>query len=303
MSAVPQPFARSHAVVIGIDRYRHGFPPLRTAVNDATRLASLLASGHGYATTTLLDEDASAASILTLLTEELPRRVAPEDRVLFYWAGHGVARDGDTGPNGYLLPSDARPDDTSTFLHMPQVHDALVTLPCRHMFVILDSCFSGAFRWSSTRDGHPEDLVVHQEKYARFVQDPAWMVLTSAAQDELALDRLSFGALGSRGDDGGHSPFAHALFRALEGEADVMGGRDGDGLVTAYELFLYIDEHLQCRRRLCSPASYRARTMQSWRADSRGTRDLTFARSVPEVNDHSPEISRKVKCLGNRLAG
>lgn len=245
MQVLPGPFVTSHAVLIGIDRYPDGFPPLRTAVSDATRLATLLDEAHGYDTITLVDEDATGRRIMQLLTEELPRRVGPDDRVLFYWAGHGVARDGDTGPNGYLLPSDARPDDATSFLHMPQVHDALVALPCRHMLVILDSCFSGAFRWSATRDGQPEDGVVHQEKYARFVRDPAWLVLTSSAQDELALDRLSMGALGNRGDEAGHSPFALALFRALEGEADVVGGRTGDGLVTAHELFVYIDEHLQ----------------------------------------------------------
>lgn len=245
MMASPPPFATSHAVVIGIDRYPPGIPRLRTAVNDARRLAALLSEGHRYDVTTLLDDEARGARIMQLLTEELPQRVGPEDRVLFYWAGHGVARDGETGPNGYLLPSDAQARDAATFLHMPQVHDALMALPCRHMLVILDSCFSGAFRWSATRDLFPAHDIIYEEKYARFVRDPAWLVLTSAASDEVALDSLSSGALGNRGDQDGHSPFAHALFRALSGDADVMGGCDGDGLVTAHELFVYIDEHLQ----------------------------------------------------------
>ena len=86
----------------------------------------------------------------------MPATVKENDRVLFYFAGHGVARDGDEGPNGYLLPSDAQRGDESTYLHMPLVHDALLALPCRHMLVLLDSCFSGAFRWSGTRDAEVE---------------------------------------------------------------------------------------------------------------------------------------------------
>lgn len=241
----PRPFANSFAVVIGIDRYTSGIPELRTAANDARRVAGILADSHGYEVIRLIDDEASHVRLTALLTVELPARVGPDDRVLFYWAGHGVALDGDTGPNGYLLPSDARRGEESTFLHMPLVHDALLALTCRHMLVVLDSCFSGAFRWSGTRGVSLGSEVIHQEKYQRFVRDPAWEVITSASQDQKALDQLSAGALGSRDGEGAHSPFALALFKALEGEADVMGGRDGDGLVTAHELFLYVDDQLQ----------------------------------------------------------
>ncbi len=239
------PFARSHAVIIGVNAYGHGIPALRTAVNDARRLGHLLETEHGYEVALLLDADASLARISALLTHELPSRVGSEDRVLFYWAGHGTALDGDSGPNGYLLPVDARRDDVATFLHMPLVHDALLALPCRHMLVMLDSCFSGAFRWSGTRDGRFEGSVVHREKYDRFVRDAAWQVITSASQDQRALDQLHTGALGSRDGSNGHSPFALALFNALDGAADVMGGQGGDGLITAHELYVYLDEHLQ----------------------------------------------------------
>ncbi|MBC7898352.1 MAG: caspase family protein [Cytophagaceae bacterium] len=241
----PSPFAHSIAVVVGIDRYGHGIPELRTAANDARRVAQTLADGHGYEVIQLIDSDASHERLTALLTTELPARVGPDDRVLFYWAGHGVALDGDTGPNGYLLPSDARRGEEQSFLHMPLVHDALVSLPCRHMLVVLDSCFSGAFRWSGTRSIERVDEVIHQEKYDRYVHDAAWQVITSASQDQKALDQLSAGSLGSRDGEGAHSPFALALFKALEGGADVMGGRDGDGLVTAMELFVYLDEELQ----------------------------------------------------------
>ena len=44
----PAPFARSHAVVIGINAYGTGITPLRTATNDAARLAGILRDGHGY---------------------------------------------------------------------------------------------------------------------------------------------------------------------------------------------------------------------------------------------------------------
>ena len=241
----PTPFAHSIGVVIGIDHYGNGVPELRTAANDARRLGELLRDRHGYDITAILDADATQARITALLTKELPARVGPDDRVLFYFAGHGVAHDSDEGPNGYLLPVDAKRGDETTYLDMPLVHDALLALTCRHMLIVLDSCFSGAFRWSGTRDVEDVVDVVHQEKFDRYVRDPAWQVITSASQDQKALDQLSAGSLGSRDGDGAHSPFALALFDGLSGKGDVIPRDGGDGLVTATELYLYLDEALQ----------------------------------------------------------
>ncbi len=168
-----------------------------------------------------------------------------DDRVCFYFAGHGVAMDGHDGPNGYLLPWDASRADETSFLDMPLVHDAILALRCRHMLVILDSCFSGAFRWSGTRAVAALPEVIHQERYERFVRDPAWQVITSAAQDQEALDQLRSGTLGTRDGQGDHSPFALALFEALEGQGDIVPKGGGDGLITATELYLYIEDRLQ----------------------------------------------------------
>ncbi len=238
-------FRNSVAVVIGIDRYEHGIPALRTAVADAHRVGEILEADHGYRVREVLDEAASLDALTHLFTQELPAELGPDDRFLLYYAGHGVALDGDEGPNGYLLPQDARRGDESTFLHMPLLHDALLKLECRHVLVVFDSCFSGAFRWSGTRSlGTAIPNVIHQERYDRFISDPAWQVISSSAHDQVALDQLTTGSLGSRGETGAHSPFALALFEALEGAGDVVPV-DGDGVITATELYLYLEQRLQ----------------------------------------------------------
>ena len=237
-------FRQSVAVVIGIDAYGHGVPPLRTAANDARRLAQVLADDHGYDVRLLLDQAASRDAITGLLADDLAHAVGPEDRVLFYFAGHGVALDGDDGPTGYLLPQDARRGEAASYLHMPALYDALNALACRHVLVVLDSCFSGAFRWSSTRDLVTLPEVIHQERYDRFILDPAWQAIASASHDQTALDELP-GTFGDRGDEGGHSPFARALFEALDGAGDVVPAGEGDGVITASELYLYLEAALQ----------------------------------------------------------
>lgn len=244
-----QEFARSLAVVIGINDYRHGIPQLHTAVNDAQRLGALLQQEYGY-DLCLVVEEATLTRLTTLFQELLPRQVGPQDRLLVYFAGHGIALDGDDGPEGFLIPEDAQPEDRSTFLAMTTLHEALIALPCRHLLMILDCCFAGAFRWASTRAIRlllPP--VLHRERYDRFVRDPAWQVITSAAYDQRALDVIAGAAVGTRGAlssaAGPHSPFAAALFEALSGAADLIPKGQGDGVITATELYLFLRDYVE----------------------------------------------------------
>jgi WD40 repeat protein len=240
-------FRMSHAVVIGINAYGDRIPQLRTAVNDASRIGQVLEAEFGYAVA-VLTEDVTLGKLKALLAENLPLKVQADDRLLVYFAGHGIALDGDDGPAGYLVPQDARPDDRQTFLPMTDVSGWLNRLPCRHLLLVLDCCFAGAFRWSSTRElgGVPE--VLHKERFDRYIRDPAWQVITSAAYDQKALDVLSGAAIGQRAPDAGagdHSPFAAGFLRALQGEADLYprgapGRSGGDGVITATELYLYL---------------------------------------------------------------
>ena len=243
MDASEHGFDKSLAVVIGIDHYGHGIPVLNTAVADARRVGQILDTSHGYAVQYLLDEAASRDALTRLFTEQLPKQLGPDDRLFVYYPG--LAMDGDEGPNGYLLPHDAERGEESTFLHMPLLHDALLELNCRHLLVVFDSCFSGAFRWSATRDAIALPSVIHQERYNRFITDPAWQVISSAAHDQKAMDELTAGSLGSRGESGAHSPFALALFEALEGAGDVVPAKTPDGVITATELYLYLEDRLQ----------------------------------------------------------
>lgn len=249
-------FSQSLAVVVGINHYGRGVPELSTAVNDAKAIAQLLELEQGYDVRLLIDETATLAGLLKVLTEDLPREITAQDRVLFYFAGHGIATEDDEGLSGYLLPQDADRSNLDTYLSMQVLHDALAALPCRHLLNILDCCFSGAFRWSTLRDMTLAPSVIYQERYFRFIQDPAWQVITSSSYDQPALDLLS----GERGHDqsGQHSPFAAALLEALRGKADKFGASQsgdrhnthanhnhaGDGVITATELYLYLREHV-----------------------------------------------------------
>ncbi|MCB0108754.1 MAG: caspase family protein, partial [Caldilineaceae bacterium] len=240
-------FQRSLAIVIGINAYTNGIPQLRTARADAERLAQILADQHGYEVTLLVDA-VSGERLTTLFSEELPQRVGPADRLLIYFAGHGIALDGDDGPTGYLIPQDANRADRNTFLPMQAIHDALASLPCRHCLIILDCCFAGAFRWASMRTLTAPAGPLYRERYERFLRSPAWQVLTSAAYDQEALDALVTVGFGAREVEGhAHSPFALALFDALTGAGATSSDANHDGVVVATELYLYLRDIVEER--------------------------------------------------------
>ena len=69
------------------------------------------------------------------------------------------------GPVGYVIPQDATLEDSSTYLPMQDLHDALNALPCRHMLAILDCCFAGAFRWASLKREIQRKVPVYKERY------------------------------------------------------------------------------------------------------------------------------------------
>ncbi len=245
------------AFVIGINEYEDhpNIPKLQSAVPDARWVKRAL-EWHGYQVTLLEDAQATLLAMKKLLEEELPellrkRGANGRSRFLFYFAGHGVAKDKekvDGRPTGYLVPHGGRKGDYTTYLPMADVHDWLLSNPPDHLLVLLDCCNAGAFQFAQT--GAREIVVspteLTYERYKRYLRDPARQAITSSAYDETAADldptTAAGGVLGNRPvvsadqadklcesilaaeakwptweeDAGGHSPFATALMMGHE---------------------------------------------------------------------------------------
>jgi hypothetical protein len=222
-------------VVIGVDTYGAGVAKLDSPVADATALADALERDHGFEVWRLVEREASLAELRALLSTRLPGALGARDRLLLYFAGHGVALEGEQGPEGYLLPAGAARDRADEYLPMRELHDALLALPVRHALLVLDCCFAGALRWSTWKNVGRGRGQLYRERYDHFVESAAWQVLTSASQSQLALDLLA----NDRGGEGQpHSPFARALLEGLAGAADYTK----DQIITADELEIYVRE-------------------------------------------------------------
>ena len=253
----PPDFRRSLAVVIGIDGYKKPIPELKTPGNDARRVAEVLEDQQKYRVLELLTQDVTRDRLITLFSETLPAlNLGRDDRLLVYFAGHGtVIRDDRGEPEYYLIAQNEEKDGVSTgisdsLLPMRQVRDELLKLECRHLLVVLDCCFAGGFgRMRSFEEPPPK---IYRQRYDFYVRSPAWQVIASAAYDETALDTAGGYVFGRRfaGEEPDNSPFADALFAALSGQADVNppaqeGAPEGDGLITAAELYQWVRDRVQ----------------------------------------------------------
>ena len=96
-----EPFQTQHAFIVGINNYRY-VSPLKTAVNDATRLGEILADDHFHIVHPLC-LNPTAVELRTFLMD-MKTVVKEKDSVVFYFAGHGIALEDDKGMNGYIVP-------------------------------------------------------------------------------------------------------------------------------------------------------------------------------------------------------
>lgn len=239
---------RRIALLIGIDRYERGVPPLQNAVRDIEAVGGVLHEQHGYEIELVRNEQATCKTLRDRL-QRLAQSLAEHDRLVLYFAGHGLAdelREDTAGPQGYLLLQDADLKDTATYLPMAELQALLAALPCRHLLLLLDCCFAGAFRWSQHRNVVVRHAKLYRERYERYLRDPAWQVIASAAADEKAADFLPSTIPGGRGGAGQNSPFALALCNALGRSVErtdlPVGGQRGDGIILASELYLAIED-------------------------------------------------------------
>ncbi len=254
-------FDRNLAVLIGIDQYKSNhIANLSTAVSDAEALATLLEQNFFNQPQDIVIRlfqphvEPTLSELQTLLTDTLPNKLKPDrsDRLIIYFAGHGLPLNSDEGPAGYLVPQDADLGKPESLLSMQTVYESLSKLQCHHLLVILDCCFAGRFRWATSRKLLSALSTVHREHYDRFIRYPAWQVITSAAHDQEALDAVKLSA-DQRGTtpDKQHSPFALALLEALgDGAPDKKAVRyknadyTRDGVVTAHELLVYLQQRV-----------------------------------------------------------
>lgn len=200
-------FADSHAVVIGIDKYRK-MPQLTCAVNDAKSIARLLPS-LGFEKkniTTLYNSKASGEMIRHVLDDVLRDSTGNEDRVLVFFSGHGVDRPlRNNRKEGYICPVEGDPDRIgASCIRMREIRDWSEAICAKHMLFLMDCCYSGLALGAARR------VAVSVPDYLfKVASKPCRHVITAGSAGELAVEI------------DGHGIFTRELIAGLQGAADL----------------------------------------------------------------------------------
>jgi len=205
-------YGKSIAVVIGINGYEK-WPPLEYAVQDAKAIQRRIQEIGFDNVTLILDKEATQSRILTELFHNLPQKVGPDDRLVFYFAGHGQTVDISGGAKqGYIIPVDGEPgQESGTAISMEQVKSLSSRISAKHILYVMDSCYSGLGLSRSAGPSPTLSGFLRKVASMRAVQ-----IVTAGGSGEQAQER------------GGHGLFTGFFLKALEGDADI----NKDGVVT-----------------------------------------------------------------------
>jgi hypothetical protein len=212
-----QLYDKSYALVIGIDTYTSGWPPLHNAVSDAQEVATEL-KNRGFEVTFKKNPKSSE------LQQSLKKFFAikgsdPEARLFLWFAGHGHTIKGE----GFLVPADApqpiSPEFKLKAIHMRDFAGFMRLAESKHVFAIFDSCFAGTI-FEARAGAIPAAIT-------RATTLPVRQFLSSGDANQTVSDDGAFRKLFLRGVRG-------------EERADA----NGDGYLTASEMGLYLSDRI-----------------------------------------------------------
>ena len=220
---VVPPGSCRHGLVIGIEQYRDPRLDLRCAANDAKAIFELMVDPNcgmfpESNVNLLLNEDATRDSIWKALSAL--RRISGEnDTVWVYYAGHAAPEESIL----YWVTHDSDVDDLyGTALSSGQISKVLEDIRAKRLLVLLDCCHAVA----TAVQKNPTRAVLATDEIFSCYKGHGRITLASSDGKEKSIE-LS---------DVGHGVFTYFLERGLRGEADT----DGDGIVTADELWQYL---------------------------------------------------------------
>jgi hypothetical protein len=212
-------YRNSWALIVGINTYQNG-PPLSYACNDADALAAAVVDKLDFSPDHLIvlkDGMATKQAILDAFDGFRTKASDPDDRVLVFFAGHGMTVEGHRGPVGYLVPADGDPRKLSSLIRWDDLTRTGDLIPAKHILFIMDACYSGLALQRALLPGTQRFLTDMLQRFAR-------QVITAGKADETVAD--------GGGPQGENSIFTGCLLEGLYGAAvDVNGVLTANGLM------------------------------------------------------------------------
>ena len=221
---MPKPAPKKVALLIGVSEYKAGLPPLPAAPNDVEAMRRVLQDpnlGGFDVVERLLNPDPFA---MQDAIEKLFAECQKDDLALLFFSGHGITDDHDRLFLTTCLTNEKRFRATSVPASF--VHEVMNESDCQRQVVILDCCYSGAFKqgWQARSAG----TIDIKQQLALGSKGRAVLTSSTALQKSFEHD--------------GSGIYTRYLVEGIEtGVADC----NGNGTISIQELHEYAKEKVQ----------------------------------------------------------
>ncbi|MCP4356246.1 MAG: hypothetical protein GY793_11615 [Proteobacteria bacterium] len=261
------PFGKSVAFLAGVSQYRH-LKSLEYVKNDLMDMQLFLLTKGGFDEVYVASEGIVSRDLIdNYIRNVFPMMLNKEDRLFFYYSGHGADSRGRTG---YMQFSKAEPGNFagSQVMAINNTYDWCSEIETKHLLFIFDCCASG-LAFSSKGDTVKED---YHRIISTLSRNGSRAIITAGTADE-----DTFEVKDSKGR--GNGVFTRAFLNAVE---TGMADKGRDGFMTTYELIAHIKDEVA---RFAAKHDKKV-TPQLWSFDL-ANYPGTFIFINPEVKRHS----------------
>ncbi|HKW02115.1 MAG TPA: caspase family protein [Vicinamibacterales bacterium] len=144
------PFGRSVALLVGIGHYKNISPSFAYIQSDVTHMRDYLLSVGGFDDVYVMSEAVKPTAVDSFMQDFLARQLGKEDRLLFYFSGHGADNNGFP----FLQFQDAKPGVfTQDVLRVDQYEIWSKAIGAKHVLFLFDACYAGL---AQKKDGSEE---------------------------------------------------------------------------------------------------------------------------------------------------
>ncbi|MEI6408262.1 MAG: SUMF1/EgtB/PvdO family nonheme iron enzyme [Bacteroidota bacterium] len=133
---------KDFALFFAVNNY-DSWDKLKNPVSEAEAIAKELHDLYGF--DTLVVRNPTKAQIQSKIEAYRARTYAKDAQLFIYFTGHGEYLE--STKEGFFIPKEAKRDDDSqdSYLSYLRLQRWIETLPCNHILLCIDACFSGTF--------------------------------------------------------------------------------------------------------------------------------------------------------------
>jgi tetratricopeptide (TPR) repeat protein len=141
-------------------------PSLENPIPDAIKLKLILKNNYNFQPDHISTLFNPIKSDIRKALLSLSENIQPEDNLIIFYAGHGIWVEKEK--KGYWLLTEAKRNDSGTWLPNKEVLEMISSIPSRHTLLITDACFSGSvFKTRSIGADAPAAVKEMNEKISR----------------------------------------------------------------------------------------------------------------------------------------